>query len=279
MMFLAQLLNTETFWQQTLVYLLGALFCASSLFLLVIWRWRFFKPDGFRKLIHSESGAAVAVDFTLTIPIFMSLILFMIQLALMANASLIVHYAAFSGARAAKVWMVEKDHGFAELDCCGVSGFAAIDSFIGLVGEFRGDDETARRVRVAVSVPLVSISPANPRFGPRNPGSAFNASQMSELFGIIRPQNKDMLMRKAHYAFDESNTKIEYGLLDEDLFQSGLDLAGILGDVPVGSIASLPVHTEVSYRYTLIIPLAAALFNNDDSQPYARLMTAKVSLK
>ena len=277
--FAGELLSSDTFWQQTVVYLAGALLCALGLALLIIWRWRNAGRPDLRELHKAETGAAVAVDFTLTIPIFMSLILFMIQLALMANASLVVHYAAFNGARAAKVWMVEKDHGFAELDCCGVSVISAVDSIVGFAGEYQGDDETAKRVRVAVSVPLISISPANPRFGPRNPGNAWKQTEMTQFFNTIRPQSKSMLVRKAQYAFDETNTKITYGLLNQDLFVSGMDLLGIVGDVPIGSIASLPVHTEVSFRYTLIIPLAAALFNNDDSQPYARLMTARVSLK
>ena len=86
-------------------------------------------------------------------------------------------------------------------------------------------------------------------------------------------------MSKAAYAFDETNTLVNYGMFDQSVIQTGLDVVGMLGDVPIGSITNLPVYAEVRFRYPLIIPLAAAVFSDDETYLYARWMTAEVNLK
>ncbi|MFG0317911.1 MAG: TadE/TadG family type IV pilus assembly protein [Planctomycetota bacterium JB042] len=79
------------------VLLLGSLGVA-------LWRrgreWREASTD--RSLVHGESGTAM-VEFCLVFPIIAFLMALVFQMALLANASIVVRYAAWAGARAAIV--------------------------------------------------------------------------------------------------------------------------------------------------------------------------------
>jgi len=56
--------------------------------------------------IHrDEEGAAQALSFVLTLPFFMMIMLLVVQLVELMIGTVVVHYAAFSAARAAVVWI------------------------------------------------------------------------------------------------------------------------------------------------------------------------------
>lgn len=80
---------------------LGALFCLRLGGALPFGRERrSFSGFGTRQ----ESGTAT-LDFVLTFPLFMMIVLIVIQFALMVNARIIVSYAAYAATRSAVVWM------------------------------------------------------------------------------------------------------------------------------------------------------------------------------
>ncbi|MDB5386392.1 MAG: hypothetical protein JWM11_2038 [Planctomycetaceae bacterium] len=64
------------------------------------WQWRRWRE------LHSDQGGAVqSLSLVLTLPVFLMLVLFIVQISQMMVAVMIVHYAAFAGARAASVWI------------------------------------------------------------------------------------------------------------------------------------------------------------------------------
>ena len=61
-----------------------------------------------KSLVDDQSGAASAVDFVMVIPFFMFIMCLFVQMAMIVNASLIVHYSAFSAARSARVHFCDR---------------------------------------------------------------------------------------------------------------------------------------------------------------------------
>lgn len=60
-----------------------------------------------REVARREDGGTVMLDFILTFPLFVIIVLTVVQLALLINARLVVSYAAFAAARSAVVWLPE----------------------------------------------------------------------------------------------------------------------------------------------------------------------------
>jgi hypothetical protein len=59
----------------------------------------------FRSLHRSEEGGIQTLSFVLTLPIFMMIVLFIVQVSQLMIGIVVVHYAAFAAARAASVWL------------------------------------------------------------------------------------------------------------------------------------------------------------------------------
>lgn len=57
-----------------------------------------------RRLHHDERGAVQSLSFVLTLPIFMIIMMFVVQLSLVTMARISVEYAAYAAARSAIVW-------------------------------------------------------------------------------------------------------------------------------------------------------------------------------
>jgi hypothetical protein len=64
------------------------------------WQWR-----RLRDLHADQQGGVQSLSLVLTLPIFLMLVLFIVQISQMMVAVMMVHYAAFAAARAASVWI------------------------------------------------------------------------------------------------------------------------------------------------------------------------------
>jgi len=64
------------------------------------WNWR-----RWRELHSNQDGAVQSLSLVLTLPVFLMLVLFIVQISQMMVGVMMVHYAAFSAARAASVWI------------------------------------------------------------------------------------------------------------------------------------------------------------------------------
>ena len=58
-----------------------------------------------RELPACERGGVQGLSFVITLPLYVMLVLFIIQVGLLMQAVVVVHYAAFATARAASVWL------------------------------------------------------------------------------------------------------------------------------------------------------------------------------
>lgn len=65
------------------------------------------RPDWrrLRRLSSCEDGAIQSLSLVLTLPIFLMLVLFIVQISQIMIGVMMVHYAAFAGGRAASVWI------------------------------------------------------------------------------------------------------------------------------------------------------------------------------
>ena len=58
-----------------------------------------------RNLHRAQEGSVQTLSFVLTLPLFMMIVLFIVQVSQLMIGITIVHYAAFAAARAASVWL------------------------------------------------------------------------------------------------------------------------------------------------------------------------------
>jgi len=58
-----------------------------------------------RRLHHCQEGSVQTLSFVLTLPLFMMIVLFIVQVSQLMIGITVVHYAAFAAARAAIVWL------------------------------------------------------------------------------------------------------------------------------------------------------------------------------
>ena len=59
----------------------------------------------FTSIHRCERGGVQTLAFVLTLPLFMMIVMFIIQVSQLMIAQMVMHYAAFAGARAASVWI------------------------------------------------------------------------------------------------------------------------------------------------------------------------------
>jgi hypothetical protein len=63
------------------------------------------RSRGLRRLHRDEAGGVQSLSFVLTLPLFVMVLLLIVQVSQLMIGTIIVHYAAFAGARSALVWI------------------------------------------------------------------------------------------------------------------------------------------------------------------------------
>ena len=227
---------SPSFWSQTILFLVGAAVGLVAAWLVFVAFLRRQKARNDVKLLHRDvRGVFAIMDFTLVLPIFVMIIMLTLQLALMANASIMVHYAAYSAARAAKTQLVDFDHAFLDLDCCSVN---VANKALGIMGALSllngGGGEAAEKVYAAAAWPLVSLAPSSSAIqvnsiggqGQNSSKSSFDRLNDLGIRALLQKQavssgRADLLMRKASYAFSDAYLHVDYG---SPLFQAVSEL-------------------------------------------------------
>lgn len=216
---------SPTFLTQTIPFVFGAtsgLIAAFVLLARLVSRHRV--RSELRSLHRDIRGVAAIMDFTLVLPIFVMIILLTLQLALMANASILVHYSAYSAARAAKTHLVDFDHAFLDLDCCSVN---VANKAIGVMEALSilngGGGDASERIFAAAAWPLVSLAPSSSAISVNSSGAGQNSSRSSfdrindlDLRSLLRKQaisagRTNLLIKKASYAFSSAYLQVDYG--------------------------------------------------------------------
>lgn len=263
------LLASTTFWQQTVVLATGAL---GSLIALVWIAMRLAsrQPRRRTRLALDERGAAEAVDFVLTFPLLLGFMFLFVQFVMAANASLIVHYAAFAAARAARVHLWERTPGFIQAYIQGQRGgwlngtnqqgiTMAMLSAQNYWPACQAAADAARLVLIAAAPSGIPWKGPNYEFTPPGNsvdcyGSSAQAHKGDYILQIVQlvPQAlPNAIAAKAAYAFSNVNTLVTIQVTEPP----GVFTTGDLD--PGFRVDALPVAATVKFRYTPTLPLPA----------------------
>ena len=225
--FIQSLFASPVFWSQTVGF--GAAAVAGLVLSGLVLRWglsqKSWQLGRIQTLRDDNRGVAAIMDFTLVLPIFVMIILLTLQLALMANASLIVHYSAYSAARSAKSQLLDFDHAFLDLDCCSidlVNKAQGVMSALTVLNEGRPDVD--EKVFAAAAWPLVSLAPSSrdiaiSAVGGGGQGTSKSSYRRIDDLGLrtvlqkqdIKAGRTDLLLRKAAYAYSNAYLQVDYG--------------------------------------------------------------------
>lgn len=259
--------RSPTFWKGPAAYgLLVLMLCVAAVWVLMIIAGR--RPR--RQLLNDQSGAAAAIDFTMTLPILLLVVLLAVQYALLANAALIVHYAAYNAARSARVHFF--DTSSMDMRLLRASGLGHPFLY-----RFRNGDTADKKARDAAYLTLISISPA------KDTGSAVADKtpawdSMDRFLSLLAEGTNasgiSTLKTKARYAFDTRNTRVTVGL-DTGI---GTAASALLNSQLLKGREEWPVEASVTYRYHLGLPVGRLLGKLGHDGLYGTDLTAKVTL-
>jgi len=273
--FLSVLIHSDTFWSETALFAIYSLcLIAFAIFLFIFLGRRI----AVQKVgINHQAGAAAAVDFVLTFPIFMLVLFLTIQFALIANASLHVHYAAYSAAHSAGVFYFDTATNKAR-------GLKYVSQGVGLFYNAKSislaNANTAEKKALdAARMSLISVG--SPKKGlissPDTTSDAWKGiNTYTETLSKQQGTSKvDVFNRKASYAFDNYNLILDVGL---DL-NIGQALIGSITANNITQVTEWPVKANVTFKYILALPIAAKIFGIKGSHGfYFRDLHAEMSL-
>ncbi len=172
----------------------GGLLLAGAAVLLLRWVARSRGPG--RERISGTSGMAVVMDLVLVTPIFMFIMLLILQWAILMKDVLLVHHAAYAAARSAKVHL-----------CPGLTGSAGLMKMRALGSLPCTDDR--RKAEDAARYVLVTASPFTSTLqcegGCSPPSAAFEALAR----GTNTERNMQAWLAQARYAFDPANVSVQ----------------------------------------------------------------------
>jgi hypothetical protein len=261
--FIGVLLRSRTFVEILLTW--GTLTAGLAVMAVLMAR-RLCRRVSWRALHTDTSGAATVVDFALTLPIFLIILLLIIQLMIMLNGALIVHYAAYAAARSARVWMWDADPWRL--------GTVLDPSLERLLKNpwvlANRSDEVRQRIERAARFALIAASPADVRL-PSSPVDVPESTirAMAQTAGYAR--RAGVLLRQARYAFDPQNARIDVEVT------TGSNRLEVLPDL-LKTADAWAVTATVSFRLHLGIPVARVLGTNRGDGHYYRSITAEVTL-
>lgn len=253
--FIGLLLETPSFYRTGLVWL--GLFIAGLVAIGALIRRYGGIAHRPGQLHRDTRGAAAVVDFILTFPVFMVVVLLVLQFAVLANGAVIVHYAAYSAARSARVWMWDKDFE-RPWPRPPLSQYRYLEFLRNTGSEVQSRVETAARFALIAASPADSRVRNSPKSVPRTLLRAMAAAGGS-------PGRAGVLLTKAGYAFDDRNSDVEYSV------------------APSGPLSSpgngWPVEVKLRYNMHLDIPVAAWMIgNNRGDGSYYLPINAEVTL-
>ncbi len=268
--------TSPSFWQQTVPLAASALLILIALsgFLTVRVRQsaRFNRgARGASDLLRGEHGSAQAMDFVLTFPIALLVVYLFLQFLMAAQASLVVHYAAYSAARAARTmyWDMSVDEVRAEQfrERTGANvDFVRANYWREL--RRRNEPRARTRANVAARVALMAAVPSSQRTSA--PVSADAAVVLKEIASLHRLTVA--ARNKAAYAFVSSNVRVQVRVAPryenaQQMFNPG----------PI-QVRALPIEASVVFRFPLRMPVGRFFGTRTPAGGYYRELSAQVTL-
>jgi hypothetical protein len=196
-----------------------------------------FQMTRIRQLHRSEEGAVQSLSFVLTLPLFIMIVMFIVQVSQLMIGIMGVHYAAFAAARAAIVWTP------ARLVGNSISSTEEIENelqpplqadvpinltFTGSGTEFQGSQASAsyklEKVLGAAAMATAPVSPSRQMveqvFCPQCGVQPWAFQQMYQRVVPSAQSNSkisERLLNKISYAY--WNTRVELAFLDKDTLE------------------------------------------------------------
>ena len=157
------------------------------------------------KTLHGDQGGAAAIEMTLLFPFALMIFLVIIQTALLFNANMVVHYAAFCAARMATVVMPQSfPQGFPPGD---PSAMEPINLMLPDNDASSPKIEAIRRAAVLALVPISAQASASA--GAMDSGGANASSQTQSLFQSQSGKDQHWFGRvQAQYSYANANVKV-----------------------------------------------------------------------
>jgi hypothetical protein len=193
-----------------------------------------------RKLHRQCDGAASVVGFVLVLPFVLLLTLVFAQLTMLLNNAILVHHAAYSAARSARVWLWD---------------FQSFDPRVRIGGRFFVNPVTLhdrreavrREVEKAARFALIPVAPVSgPQDGDGAPVPDRVLRTLAQSAGL--EERAEVLIRQASYAFDPVNSQVQFDVVSVD------DRPDMAWDF-VQPADAWPVQARVSFRVRLDLPV------------------------
>jgi hypothetical protein len=264
--FFRVLIQSSTFWETVVLWSVVSIsLLVFAIYLLLRMRG---KCRNIKQFHSDSSGAAAAIDFAFTIPIFTFVIMAVIQFALFAQSALIVHYSAYTGARSARVMMWDLDPARVP----GANLELAYKNILYRKKKENGPQGYREKVENAVHFALIAASPFK-RSNCR-PSKNIPTRVLQEIARSANlPSKAAVLKAQACYAYDARNSKID--------IETGFELLRSNPEIYSDFIQradAWPVKVTVNFRYKLSIPIVKRLWGKRDAQGYYRNLPADVVL-
>jgi hypothetical protein len=180
-------------------------------------RWQ---PAALRRLHADEAGAVQSLSFVVTLPVFMMIMMLVVQVSQLMIATVVVHYAAFAATRAAVVWIPADvgtpDEGHNRISVHYPDATAQIEG-PGTTYTIAPGGPKYDRIRMAAALACLSISPS------RDTGDTLPQNLQDELAALqaayqalapssaANPKIADRLRNKLAYSI--ANTRIDVTFL------------------------------------------------------------------
>lgn len=173
-----------------------------------------------RNLHADEKGAVQSLSFVLTLPLFVMIMLFIVQLSQLTGARLVVEYSAFAAARSAVVWIPATlgDSLETENRISGISPAGEIVDDNGIpyvVYRVAPGSPKFDKIRLAAVTSLMSVCPSRDTGMVLDADGAAAATTMVRAYAAISPGSventriPDRLYNKLAYGLHNTNVEVE----------------------------------------------------------------------
>lgn len=166
-------------------------------------------------LHRCEEGAVQSLSFVLTLPFFIVICMFIVQVSQLMIAVMVVHYAAYAAARSAIVWIPAQVDVFAE-NKLGPPITTDSPVFLTADGMLVRENFKYRKIFEAAALACAPISPSRDVGATLDDLSSDSAFVMKELYESLSPESAEntripgRIEHKLAYSFQNTAVRVEF---------------------------------------------------------------------
>lgn len=183
-------------------------------------RWR---PSALKQLHADEAGAVQSLSFVLTLPVFMMVMMLIVQVSQIMIATVVVHYAAFAATRAAIVW-IPADVGTLDEGHNRISTFYADPTATipgpGVTYTISPGGPKYERIRMAAVLACMAVSPSRDTGHTVPQQLADELATMNSVYEALAPESaaNPKIAERLHnkLAYSVANTRVDVTFLHKE---------------------------------------------------------------